>query len=66
MRKNLYPKNYVVLDFETTGLDLNNDEVIEIGAIKIKNGKYTGEQINMLCNPNKPINPTTENSRREY
>ena len=56
-KKNLYPKNYVVLDFETTGLDLNNDEVIEIGAIKIRNGKYTGEKINMLCNPNKPINP---------
>lgn len=29
---------YVVIDFETTGIDLRNLEVIQIGALKIKDG----------------------------
>ena len=28
------PKNYLVLDFETTGLDYETEQVIEVGAIK--------------------------------
>ena len=28
------PKNYLVLDFETTGLDYKTEQVIEVGAIK--------------------------------
>ena len=30
-------KNYVVLDLETTGLDRENDDVIEIGLVFIEN-----------------------------
>ena len=32
-------KDYVAFDLETTGLDALNDEIIEIGALKVKNGK---------------------------
>ena len=31
-------KSYVVIDIETTGLNINNDEIIEIGAVKYKDG----------------------------
>ena len=32
-------KDYVVFDFETTGLESTKDEIIEIGAVKISKGK---------------------------
>lgn len=45
---------YVVFDLETTGLDGNKDDIIEIGACKIINGKIT-ETFSTLVNPNKHI-----------
>lgn len=32
------PENYVILDLETTGLSPEKDQIIEIGALRIKNG----------------------------
>ena len=37
--KNNYLDSFVVLDIETTGLDYMNDQIIEIGAIKVRKGE---------------------------
>ena len=49
-------QNYVVYDFETTGIDPNNDEIIEIGALKIEKGKFS-EVFSTLVRPKKLIPP---------
>ncbi len=45
------PINYTVIDIETTGLDPRFDEIIEIGAIKIKNNNIV-EKFESLVKPN--------------
>jgi len=45
---------YVVFDIETTGLDTFNDRIIELGAIRIKDGEVVDE-FNELINPGIPI-----------
>ena len=45
---------YVVFDVETTGLDNAKDEIIEIGACKIKNGKII-EVFSTFVKPSKKI-----------
>ena len=37
----LINKTFVVFDLETTGLNADSDEIIEFGAVKIKDGKVT-------------------------
>lgn len=49
-----YFSDYVVFDLETTGISCNYDEVIEISALKVKDGKIT-EEFSELVNPGKPI-----------
>jgi CRISPR-associated protein Cas2 len=36
------PRNYVVIDIETTGLDYKKHDIIEIGALKVVEGKAQG------------------------
>lgn len=47
-------KEVVVFDFETTGLDANSCQIIEIGAVKVVNGSIT-ETFQTLINPQTPI-----------
>jgi len=47
---------YVIFDLETTGLDPAQDEIIEIGALSIKNSDIKGV-FNKLVSPSKEISP---------
>ena len=40
-RKSIVYKNYVVLDIETDGLNNKEHQILEIGAVKIENGKLS-------------------------
>lgn len=53
-------KSYVVFDTETTGLKPQEDELLEISALKIENGKETG-RFSQLLHPSKSINPFISN-----
>ena len=52
--EDLKNKTYIVFDLETTGLKLEKDEIVEIGACKIENGKIT-ETFESLIKPSFPI-----------
>ena len=43
-----YPDEFVIFDTETTGLDVNNDDIVEIAAIRIKEGCIINELDIML------------------
>ena len=45
---------YVVFDLETTGFSCERDKVIEIGAVKVEDGKIT-ERFSEFVNPEQPI-----------
>ena len=44
----------VIFDFETTGLDTLQDQIIEIGGLKIEQGKPT-QEFSALIKPNLPL-----------
>ncbi len=46
--------DYVIIDFETTGLNPKTDRIIEIGALKIHNGEIA-DKFSTLVNPMKNI-----------
>jgi DNA polymerase-3 subunit epsilon len=51
---------FVVFDTETTGLSTKNDDVIQIGAMRIINGKkVNGEIFNHYVDPKRPIPPAS-------
>lgn len=53
-------KDYVAFDLETTGLDIEKNSIIEIGALKVINGKVS-ERFIEFVKPKKPISPMITN-----
>lgn len=49
-----YVPDYVLFDLETTGISCVKDDIIEISAVKVRNGKIVGE-FSELVNPLRPI-----------
>ena len=45
---------YIVFDIETTGFSSIRDRIIEIGAVKVENGKIT-DRFSTFVNPERPI-----------
>ncbi|WP_299352705.1 exonuclease domain-containing protein [uncultured Shimia sp.] len=51
---------FAVFDTETTGLLPHKDEIVQIGAVRVLNGKMVpGEEINQLVNPGMKIPPAS-------
>jgi DNA polymerase-3 subunit epsilon len=47
---------WVALDCETTGLDVHNDQIISIGAVRIAGTRVvTSERLELLVRPSRPI-----------
>ncbi|MDO9493638.1 PolC-type DNA polymerase III [Acetobacterium sp.] len=55
-----FPDNYVIIDIETTGFSPRNCEIIEIGAVKVRDNKITSV-FQMLIKPNNPISSYISN-----
>ena len=55
--KVMLDETFVVFDFETTGFNAGGtDSIIEVGAVKIKNGEIL-ERYDELINPGRPLPP---------
>lgn len=47
---------YVVFDTETTGLNTVTDDVVQLGAVRVVNGKIVADEVfDTLVNPGRPI-----------
>lgn len=49
-------QDYTVVDLETTGLSPRTDKIIEIGAVKVRNGKVV-DTFDMFINPGRALPP---------
>ena len=53
-------KSYIAFDLETTGLSPQEHEIIEIGALKVRDGKVV-DRFMEFVHPDKPITPMITN-----
>lgn len=49
--------SFVAIDLETTGLSPETNEIIEIGAVRVRKGEVVDE-LSILVDPNVPLNAT--------
>lgn len=52
---NCYFNEIVIFDTETTGLDIFNDDIVQIAAIRLRNGKIVGDPFNIILHTDKKI-----------
>lgn len=51
---------YVPFDTETTGLSVEKDDIVQIGAVRVLNGRIVGgETLDLYVNPGRPIPPAS-------
>ena len=48
----------VIFDTETTGLDVENDDIIQIAAVKVRKGKVVGQPFNIILETDKELPET--------
>jgi len=51
-----FDESFVAFDLETTGLSSRNDRIIEIGAVKLKNGEEI-DRFQTFVDPERPLDP---------
>jgi len=52
---------YAALDFETTGLDYANDDVVSFGVVPVLHGRVVvGEAVHQLVRPERPPSPRSQ------
>lgn len=56
--RKLLDETYVVFDVETTGLSAVYDKIIELAAVKVKNGEII-DRFERFANPHHPLSQTT-------
>ncbi len=57
-KRDLLEETYVVFDVETTGLSAAYHKIIELAAVKIKNGEII-DRFSQFANPHEPLSATT-------
>lgn len=51
---------FVAFDTETTGLSVEKDDIVQIGAVRVLNGRIVkGEKVETYVNPGRPIPPAS-------
>jgi len=55
-----FPDDYVIIDIETTGFNPKNDEIIEVGAVKVRGNEITSI-FQSLIKPKNPISDYISN-----
>ena len=59
--KKAYDKDLVILDTETSGLNVFHDDIVQIAAVRVKSGKVIGEPFNIFIQSFKQLPPMLGN-----